>query len=261
MGRKTANWIIGASAALGVLGFSVRPSSGFDRYRTSGGGGCFACHGDFTQGFSPVGTVFPFDSNHLMHRASSAMNTACDMCHSDGDERNPFIGFSDDDGFGGGPGVGCLGCHGRDYGAQGVMGVGLRDVHRRSGVSSCGASSCHRDDPDALPESVLPPYYGSPHTRAWDSCNVAPFFGENFSLDTDNHRGLDNDGDGRYDEDDGDCGCPLDLDGDGGVGFAEILAILSTWGPCDECPEDVDRNGSVAFGDVLRILGNWGPCP
>jgi len=260
MRRRTVVRIIAAGAMLAGLSIAVRSSQAYERYRSVEGSGCVACHGAFTEGFSPVGTVFPFDSNHSMHRADGAMNTACDMCHSDGDDRNPYIGFSDDDGFGGGPGVGCLGCHGRDYGARGVLGAGLRAVHRRSGVSSCGASSCHQNDPDPLPESVPPPYYGSPHTRAWDSCNVAPFFGENFSLDTDNHRGLDNDGDGLYDEDDGDCSCPLDLNGDGEVGFAEIIAILSAWGPCDECPEDVDRNGSAAFGDILQILANWGPC-
>ncbi len=254
-----AGRLFAMGAGLLMLTLAARPAGAFDRYRSEFGTGCASCHGDFTGGFSPSGRIFPFDSNHLMHRARSAMNTACDMCHSEGDERNPYIGFSDADGFGGGPGVGCLGCHGRDYGALGVLGVGLREVHRRSGVSSCGSGSCHSKDPEPLPESVPPPYYGSPETRAWDSCNIAPFFGENFTLETDNNRGLDNDGDGRYDEADGDCGCPLDLTGDGTVGFAEILSILGAWGPCD-CPEDVDRNGEAGFGDVLVILGNWGPC-
>lgn len=254
--------IIAAAAVLILVGLVVRPTTGFERYSSPDGGWCAGCHGDFDGGSSPRGTVFPYGSNHLMHRASDTMNTACDMCHSKGDDLNPFISFSDSDGFGGGPGVGCNGCHGRDYGERGVLGVGLREVHRGSGVSSCGASSCHRDDPDPLPESVPPPYYGSYDTRAWDSCNFAPFFGENFSLDPDNHRGLDNDGDGLYDEDDSDCDalCEGDVNEDLYVDFGDVLLVLSQWGPCNGCPGDLNDDGFVDFGDILVILGNWGPC-
>ena len=192
------------------------------------------------------------------------MQTDCDMCHSEGDQNNPFIGFSDSDGFGGSGGVGCIGCHGRDYGGDlGVMGVGLRGVHRRSGVASCGTSSCHSNDPDPLPESVSPPYYGSYQTRAWDSCNEAPYFGENFSLDADNHRGLDNDGDGLYDiDEDPDCleGCTGDIDGDGDVSVSDLLAVLAEWGSCPGCDGDLDGDDIVSVSDLLILIGNWGPC-
>jgi hypothetical protein len=54
--------------------------------------------------------------------------------------------------------------------------------------------------------------------------------------------------------------CPGDLDGDGEVGFGDLLAVLSAWGPCDACPEDIDANGNVGFSDVLLVLATWGSC-
>ncbi|MCP3904605.1 MAG: hypothetical protein GY715_13345, partial [Planctomycetes bacterium] len=56
--------------------------------------------------------------------------------------------------------------------------------------------------------------------------------------------------------------CPADLNGNGVVDFADILAIISTWGPCPpECPEDLDGSGDVGFGDILIVIGSWGACP
>ena len=55
--------------------------------------------------------------------------------------------------------------------------------------------------------------------------------------------------------------CPADLDGSGDVGFGDVLAVLSAWGPCKGCPEDLDGNGDVGFSDLLIILSSWGPCP
>ena len=259
--QRIGFWAVGITLATAM---AVPGAFGHERYRSPTGGGCAGCHGDFTEGFSPRGTIFPFDSNHIMHRGGSEMNTDCDMCHSTGDGNNPFIGFSDSDGFGSGPGVGCIGCHGRDYGPDlGVMGVGLRVVHRNSGVASCGASSCHSNDPVPLSESVAPPYYGSYETRVWDSCNVAPYYGENFSLEADNHRGLDNDGDGLYDRDeDPDCAyvCEGDVDDDGTVAVSDLLVVLAEWGECAGCAGDIDGDGMVAVSDLLVVLGNWGPC-
>ena len=256
--------LVTGSVLIGLAVVPDRPAEAFDRYRSPSGGWCAGCHGSFVDGQSPSGTIFPFGSNHLMHRASGEMNTECNLCHAAGDQDNPWIGLSDADGYDGGPGPGCLGCHGRDYGEGfGIMGVGLREVHRNSGVSSCGASSCHDNDPDPLPENVSPPYYGSYETRAWDSCNRAPFFGENFSLDEDNHRGLDNDGDGLYDEDDPDCDapdCPEDIDGDGEVTFNDLVILLSEWGPCDDCASDLDDDGAVTFDDLVLLLAAWGEC-
>jgi hypothetical protein len=50
---------------------------------------------------------------------------------------------------------------------------------------------------------------------------------------------------------------PGDVDGDGTVGFADLLAVLSAWGPCSACPEDVGGDGAVGFGDLLIVLASW----
>lgn len=54
--------------------------------------------------------------------------------------------------------------------------------------------------------------------------------------------------------------CDEDISGDGEVGFADIIAVLGSFGPCDGCVEDIDGDGDVGFGDILRILGAFGPC-
>ena len=58
------------------------------------------------------------------------------------------------------------------------------------------------------------------------------------------------------------CECEGDVNGNGDVGFSDLLAILTAWGPCPpgDCPEDLDGNGEVGFGDALIVLLNWGPC-
>ena len=54
---------------------------------------------------------------------------------------------------------------------------------------------------------------------------------------------------------------PGDLNGDGVVGTADLLQLLSAWGPCGDCgncPEDLDGDCAVATADLLILLGNWG---
>lgn len=48
-----------------------------------------------------------------------------------------------------------------------------------------------------------------------------------------------------------------DLDGDGGVGFSDLLILLSSWGACNRCAADLDGNGSVDFQDLLTLLAAW----
>ncbi len=196
-------WIAlaGIGSVLAVLIFAGPRVAAFERYND----GCNICHGAFSGPMSPTGTVFPGDSKHIMHRGSSYMDTSCSLCHSEGDDHNPYTGSSA--GTANNPGVGCTGCHGRDYGgAIGNSGVGLRAHHFTNGVDVC--FSCHGNEPQPLPENVAPTYYGTPDTNVDDPCNSDPLYLENWSIgDT---RGLDNDGDNLYDGDDPDCdgGCP-----------------------------------------------------
>jgi hypothetical protein len=136
------------------------------------------------------------------------MNTECDLCHTAGDQKNPFIGSSN--GTNDNPGLGCVGCHGRaeDAGNDSLsagLGAGLRQHHQNSGVGTC--LGCHTDsDPQSytpVGEDVLPTYYGTVDTNADDSCNpiAAGKTNENWSNDTD-YIGIDNDGDLDYDTDD-----------------------------------------------------------
>ena len=54
---------------------------------------------------------------------------------------------------------------------------------------------------------------------------------------------------------------PGDLDCDGAVGAADLLALLVSWGPCDDCqacPADLDGDCIVGVSDLLILLANWG---
>jgi hypothetical protein len=55
--------------------------------------------------------------------------------------------------------------------------------------------------------------------------------------------------------------CPGDVDGDEGVAFADLVAVLLAWGPCEGCTADVDGDGLVGFADLVGVLLAWGPCP
>jgi hypothetical protein len=244
---------IGPTLAILVAILLAWPGHAYNRYND----GCNICHGEFTDGTSPQGTMFPGDDKHLMHRGSSHMDADCSLCHSEGDDRNPFIGFSD--GTATNPGVGCTGCHGRDYGGSiGNSGIGLRRHHVNAGVS---CSPCHDGDPNmVLPENVKPTYYGTIDSNVDDPCNSDPDFLENWSIgDT---QGLDNDGDLLYDGDDPDCAasCVGDVNGDLVVDTADLVALLAAWGPCPGCDEDINGDDVVDTADLVALLAAWGPC-
>lgn len=183
---------------VGALGFAIllfvvflawTPQvEAYDRYNS----GCNACHGVFTGGTSPKGTTFPGNDKHQMHRASGSMNTDCNLCHTSGDNRNPFTNSSD--GTANTPGLGCTGCHEK---------FGLRRHHNLNGISDC--ITCHDADLTPSPESAAPPYFGSVDTLANSPCNptAQSNLNENWSLG--DFLGLDNDGDNLYDTADGDC--------------------------------------------------------
>ena len=55
----------------------------------------------------------------------------------------------------------------------------------------------------------------------------------------------------------GDCGG--DVDCSGTVDVADLIAMLTAWGPCPDCPEDVDGSGVVNVADLVALLTAWGP--
>ncbi|MHC5113163.1 MAG: two-component regulator propeller domain-containing protein [Planctomycetota bacterium] len=51
---------------------------------------------------------------------------------------------------------------------------------------------------------------------------------------------------------------PGDANGDGVVNFADVLVVISSWGPCGgPCAADVNGDGVVNFADVLAVIANW----
>ncbi len=181
------NWsrrLVGAS--LLAIAFACNNSFAYPRYNDVGaGGGCSDCHGVFTGSISPKGTVFPSSSKHEMHRAAANMNTDCNLCHTAGDNRNPFIGSSD--GTANNPGWGCTGCH---------VAEGLRAHHAANGIADC--AGCHTDGPAAA-ENVNPPYYGTVDTKANNPGNTALVANTNENWSVGDFLGLDNDGNNLYD--------------------------------------------------------------
>lgn len=59
------------------------------------------------------------------------------------------------------------------------------------------------------------------------------------------------------------CGqpCTGDINGDLSVGVADLLAVITTWGPCPGCPSDINLDGTVNVADLLSVIAHWGPCP
>ncbi len=57
-----------------------------------------------------------------------------------------------------------------------------------------------------------------------------------------------------------DAACPADLNCDEQVTLADLLILLSSWGPCDQCIADIDGGGAVGFEDLVPLLSQWGPC-
>jgi hypothetical protein len=56
--------------------------------------------------------------------------------------------------------------------------------------------------------------------------------------------------------------CHGDLSGNGMVDVADIIQLISDWGPCTDtcCPSDLNRDGSVEVNDIIEIISSWGAC-
>ena len=55
--------------------------------------------------------------------------------------------------------------------------------------------------------------------------------------------------------------CPADADGSGTVDLGDVMAVLTSWGPCEGCPADVTGDGTVDVEDLVAVIIGWGGCP
>jgi len=53
-------------------------------------------------------------------------------------------------------------------------------------------------------------------------------------------------------------GAAGDTNCDGVVSVADLLAVISAWGPCAGCRADVNGNGVVNVADLLLVISHWG---
>ncbi|HSH09196.1 MAG TPA: hypothetical protein VK995_02330 [Oceanipulchritudo sp.] len=169
-------------------------------------GYCSTCHPGFAGGRS--------DTLHALHTGGSdPVTTNCNLCHTGSSRDNPLTLWSTGDSDNG---LGCMGCHGRDYGqsvstdyrgfpTNGLAknsGVGLRLHHKNNGIAQC--AGCHTADPNPYPENVINPGLGNTvhyYFRSDVSLGgqpVDPSLNEDKANDADGE-GLDNDGDNAYD--------------------------------------------------------------
>jgi len=152
------------------------------------------------------------------------------------------------DGTGTNPGLGCVGCHGREQdaghdGISGGRGAGLRQHHFVTGTTLC--ADCHADADPAnyvpVGEDVSPPYYGTADSRVDVPCNPVASGNVNENWTVGDFVGLDNDGDGSADLADVDCGIAAetdcfdgtDNDLDGAADCADTDCDGATDGACD----------------------------
>jgi cysteine-rich repeat protein len=202
-----------------------------------GEGYCSDCHPGFKGGFA--------GALHQLH----FMTFTCSLCHTGVGFDNPFIMWSQ------GNNLGCLGCHGRDYGEpigedyrgfpmEGLpknSGYGLRRHHIRSGITIC--EGCHGNPPQSFiqPENVNPPYYARGDVSLFgmpvDACTNEDSPADPGTI------GLDNDGNLLYESDDPACppvGC-----GDGTLDLGE------------DCDDGNNVDGDGCRGDcTLEICGD-----
>jgi hypothetical protein len=169
------------AACFFLTALGCHTSQAYDTYTD----GCNTCHGNFLDATTTKGTIFPGGKNHDMHRASTSMATACNLCHL-GANRTPVYTWQST-GTANNAGVGCSGCH---------EPLGLRAHHAANGVTDC--VDCHTDGPPPA-EGTKPPYYGTVDTRANNPGNTVQVANTNENWSIGDFLGLDNDGNGLYD--------------------------------------------------------------
>jgi len=204
----------------------------YPSYDNGAGVGCVQCHSGFQNGNGAL---------HNQHRTGFGIGggTDCNLCHPSGGGSTPVLTYESGTttGYPGG-GLGCAGCHGRDYGeissSSGnpkASGWGLRRHHANNGEHSC--EGCHGMPTTIFGENVAPPYYGLSSNNLTDPCSSAE---EDLAFDDLQESmdmvGLDNDGDGLIDfPDDPDCSAPTTTTttlppGSGGYGITGKKLVI-----------------------------------
>jgi hypothetical protein len=50
---------------------------------------------------------------------------------------------------------------------------------------------------------------------------------------------------------------PGDVNGDGVVDVADLIEVITAWGPCEACPADLTGDGVVDVADLVEVVLNW----
>ncbi len=231
---------IGITLLIFIAGVSLAT----ERYNGATADYCVNCHPTF-QGRNEL---------HDLHVGNGQFTSNCDLCHV-GTGDNPLLMYSDGDNA---DGLGCMGCHGHDYGETilqdyglGLMGraknsgYGLRLQHTNKGVLSC--VGCHGESQTPVPENIDPPYYARADVDITNACNTdgtedsspealrcqgnlqipceidADCGTDGPCISREDSDGLDNDGDTLIDAADPDC-APSGTPGEsGGPGLSPLL--------------------------------------
>ncbi len=238
-------------------------------------GYCSTCHPGFAGGRSDV--------THDLHTGGNdPVTVECNLCHTGSGRDNPFTMWSTGDN---GDGLGCAGCHGRDYGQtieqdyRGFTlvglpknsGWGLRAHHAAAGIDVC--ATCHldgatnpptADDGTPLPEDVIDPTPATAPIHYYLRSDVSlggnpvdPCTNEDTANDADTE-GLDNDGDDLYDTADPDCAVVVAGPGEtSGAGLPMLLVTAH-----DPATSTMDltfgvncetENNIIALGNLVDV--------
>ena len=58
--------------------------------------------------------------------------------------------------------------------------------------------------------------------------------------------------------------CIGDVNASATVDVTDLLAVITTWGPCanpNNCPSDMNDDNTVNVNDLLAVITHWGACP